>query len=139
MSSNEFVPTIAGIVMTVFGIAMAAGMFKGIYAARKRRNWPVVPGRVKLVNSSDGHKNAIAQVRYTSPDGVDRVVELATGGLSSDAIKGKTIDVSVNPNDPTNAVPAAGASNLGTMGCFGLLASVFAIFGIFTLVYILTN
>ena len=139
MSSNAIIPVIAGTVMAVFGIAMAAGMFKGIALARKRKDWPVVPGRVRLVNGSNGQKNAVARVTYTAPDGVERVTELTTGGLSSDALKGTTIDVSVNPDDPTQAVPTAGASNIGTMGCFGALSVFFAFFGLYTLFYVFTQ
>lgn len=139
MSSNEFVPTIAGIVMAVFGFAMAAAMLKGILVARRRRHWPVVPGHVTLKNAPGGKKNAVALIRYRTADGTTRTTELATGGLSSQALKGQTIEVAVNPEDPDVAVPKSAVSNVGTMGCFGVLALFFALFGLATLVMVLTN
>ena len=139
MSSNEFVPTLAGIVMAVFGLAMAAAMLRGILTARKRRHWPTTRGTVKLANAQNGQKNAVAIIRYVTDDGRTRTTELPTGGLSSEALKGKTIDIAVDPSNPDHAVPRSAASNIGTMGCFGALSLLFAIFGIFTIVTVLTN
>lgn len=64
VSSSEFVPTLAGIVMLVFGAALGAALFKGVLTSLRRRSWPVVDGTVRVADGTDGRRNALARITY---------------------------------------------------------------------------
>lgn len=136
MSSQEFVPTVAGILMLVFGLALAAALFKFVFRALSRRRWPTVDATAKL--GGHGGKRPLVDVKY-AVNGHAHTLALDSGGLSSAALRGEKFPLHVNPNDPQEAVPAASMGNVLGMTFFALLSLMFGLFGLFTLVYVFTN
>lgn len=136
--NSGFVPVAAGIVMLVFGLALAAALGKGIVGAFRRRSWPVVEGGVQLATGSDGRANSLARIRYVAPDGSRQQLETKTGGMSTNGRDGQRIPLAVDPSDPSHAVPKASTGTLVTMGCFAVVMLCFVAFGIATLVMVFT-
>lgn len=138
MSTQEFIPTVAGILMLVFGLSMAGAMLKGIIVNARRKKWPVVEGTVRTVSSRDGKVNSLSIVDYTAPDGSRQRTEVPTGAAGTDGKK-RTIPLSIDPSNPAHAIPPPTPGTFGAMGCFGALALFFAAFGLFALVRVFTN
>lgn len=136
--NSEFVPIVAGVVLLVFGAALAAALGKGIVGAWRRRSWPVVDGVVALGAGPDGRENSLARIRYTAPDGSRHLLETPTGGMETNGRNGQVLPLSVDPDNPAHAVPRAPRATLTTMGCFAVVSLFFAAFGITAIVLALT-